>query len=168
MCDPLRTIRGNPRVPVFGVSHSLSLSPALTHAPRPTRSSTVMITSDAHAVLPSRPHTSHMVACDVNEPRASTHSALPPEQPHAVMWCHYGLRSVLAALRIRIPVLHWATGSQGSTFWGEICTPYPYSVSALRIFPYSVSHPKLRSTDTEYGYGVRISPPNAASVVGPG
>ena len=32
MCDPLRTIRGNPRVPVFGVSHFLSLNRAHTRA----------------------------------------------------------------------------------------------------------------------------------------
>ena len=41
-----------------------------------------------------------MVACDVNEPRASTHSALPPEQPHAVCLANFAYDTPYDAQRV--------------------------------------------------------------------
>ena len=100
MCDPLRTLRGNPRVCLCSASLTLSLFDRAHTRAESARSSTVMYASDAHADLPSRPHTSHMVACDVNEPRASSHSALPPEQPHAVCLANFAYDTPYDAQRV--------------------------------------------------------------------
>ena len=82
LCDPLRTFRGSPHSGLIGVS---SLSDRAHTRAESARSSTVMNASDAHADLSTRPHTSHMVACDVSDPRASPHPAHPPEEHHAVI-----------------------------------------------------------------------------------
>ena len=59
MCDPLRTLRGNPRVCLCSASLSLSLFDRAHTRAESARSSTVMYASDAHADLSTRPHTSH-------------------------------------------------------------------------------------------------------------
>ena len=41
-----------------------------------------------------------MVACDVNEPRASSHSALPPEQHHAVCLANFAYNTPHDAQRV--------------------------------------------------------------------